>query len=336
MWDRGAERSHAGRFNQITSERVSDSTLTHETLPGLFQAADKASQDGQESFLWATRLRLWMLLLAAGAGPFVGRIGPPDWPAVIAVGGFAAALATEGYRLASRPERKWYEGRAAAESAKTLAWRYAVGGRPFEKAKDRPESEVDELFLQQLREVLQNLKGIRLANPMSVNEAITPAMRNLRSGELRDRKGAYEKERIEHQQRWYATNADLNERRAGTWLKLTFAAETAGLIAGILTVARIIEFDLMGLAAAVAASLAAWLQTKQHDTLARAYAMASLDLTDVRTTLEADRTEDEWAAFVDKAEEAISREHTLWRVTRDVEGRHEGSSLDEDRGGLIP
>lgn len=310
--------------HQSAREYVSDSGLTDETLPALFQAADKASQDGQRSFLWATRLRLWMFLLAAGAGPFVGRAGPPDWPAVIAVGGFAAALATEGYRLASRPERRWYEGRAAAESAKTLAWRYAVGGRPFEKQKEGNDAQVDELFLQQLRGVLEDLKGIRVANPMGVKEAITPAMRNLRAGELRDRKNAYGTGRIEEQQSWYATNAERNENRASGWLKLTFAAEGAGLIAGILTVAGIVDFDLMGLSAAVAASLAAWLQTKQHDTLARAYAMASLDLTDIRSNLEADRTEGEWAAFVDKAEEAISKEHTLWRVTRDVESRDEG------------
>jgi hypothetical protein len=34
-------------------------------------------------------------------------------------------------RAIIKPEQNWYEGRAAAESAHTLGWKYSVGANPF-------------------------------------------------------------------------------------------------------------------------------------------------------------------------------------------------------------
>jgi hypothetical protein len=54
-----------------------------------------------------------------------------------------------------------------------------------------------------------------------------------------------------------------------------------------------------------------------------AYSLTSQELAAVRSDWDADRTEEEWAEFVDEAEEAISRKHTLWRASRGVEARWE-------------
>jgi hypothetical protein len=88
-----------------------------------------------------------------------------------------------------------------------------------------------------------------------------------------------------------------------------------------MTVIGAVRADLLGIVAAAIAVVAAWMQTKQHETLGRAYSVTAQELAAVRTDWEADRNEDEWAAFVDEAEEAISREHTLWRASRGVEAR---------------
>jgi len=84
---------------------------------------------------------------------FVGQVGPPDWVALVAVAAFVWAVIVELYLFIVRPERIWYEGRAAAESVKTMAWRYGVGGAPFGLG----EKGVDELFLGRLREILTDL-----------------------------------------------------------------------------------------------------------------------------------------------------------------------------------
>ena len=77
-----------------------------------------------------------------------------------------------------------------------------------------------------------------------------------------------------------------------------------------------LRIDLLGLAGAVIAAGAAWVQAKQHQTLANAYAVASQELAAISAQVDWASGEQEWAHFVDQAEEAISREHTLWRASR--------------------
>ena len=78
----------------------------------------------------------------------------------------------------------------------------------------------------------------------------------------------------------------------------------------------VLRVDLLGLASAVVAGGAAWVQAKQHQTLATAYAVTSQELSTISGQVDWASTEQEWAHFVDQAEEAISREHTLWRASR--------------------
>src|SRR6266853_2951693 len=120
-------------------------------LPPLYHAADKSSTEAQRKFLWATRIRLFGVLAAAFFGLFTWMFGssPVDWSGVLAASCFAGALVVEGFLYQIKPERTWYEGRAAAESVKTLSWRYAVGGEPF-NVGTRPERETEELFLRQV------------------------------------------------------------------------------------------------------------------------------------------------------------------------------------------
>lgn len=288
-------------------------------MPALFGAADATSLDGQGNFLLATRTRLWALLAAAACGVFVGVVGPPDWVALVAVGAFLLAVIAELYLFIARPERVWYEGRAAAESVKTLAWRYAVGGAPF----GRGEEGVDQLFLGRLQDILTDLPDVTLAAGPEAGEQITPRMRALRAADEQRRREAYCTGRIEDQRDWYDQKAHWNDERARKLRLTALALEFVGIFAGIVTILGAVKVDLLGIVAAAIAAVAAWLQTKQHETLARAYSVTAQELAAVRSDWEAGRTEEEWAEFVGQAEEAISREHTLWRASRGVEARWE-------------
>lgn len=57
---------------------------------------------------------------------------------------------------------------------------------------------------------------------------------------------------------------------------------------------------------------------RQHWTLARPYAVASAELSaiDVQIVIRQAGTEQDWAVFVNAAEDAISREHTSRRASR--------------------
>jgi SMODS and SLOG-associating 2TM effector domain 1/SMODS and SLOG-associating 2TM effector domain 3 len=230
---------------------------------------------------------------------------------------FSLTLVIEGYLLRVKPERTWYEGRAAAESVKTLSWRYAVGGEPF-NVGTRNEAETDDLFLSQLAEVLKVLRDLDLVAPVSSSEQISKAMRDVRASSLAERRRVYEADRVGDQQIWYAKKAVWNKIRASRWTVAILVVEGAGILAGILKAVGTIEGDLLLFTGALVAVMTAWLQTKQHRTLAAAYAVTALELASVRSKIARQIDEANWSKFVDDSEEAFSREHTLWKASRGV------------------
>lgn len=78
---------------------------------------------------------------------------------------------------------------------------------------------------------------------------------------------------------------------------------------------RVINLDLLGIAGALAAAGIAWVRTRQYSSLAAAYSTTHRELTIVRERIRL-ATEANWAREVSDAEEAISREHTMWQASR--------------------
>lgn len=286
-------------------------------LPAAFHAADRASTEAQKRFLRATQVRLFVLALAAAAGSVTWKSpgSVTDWAGVIATSAFVAALAVEGFIVQARPDREWHEARAAAESTKTLAWRYAVGGDPFGLTVAR-DADTDAAFVAQLREVLGQLSRLDTSRMPENGRQITEGMRTLRTRPLADRMNVYEHGRLENQQRWYAARASLHERRARAWTAAMLLFEIAGATGGIMKATGVVDFDLLGLAGTVVAGIAAWTQTKQYRPLVGAYSIAAHELGAIRSILPWQVSEVTWAEFVRDAEEAISREHRLWKASR--------------------
>jgi hypothetical protein len=223
--------------------------LSNEMLPGLFQAADQASLKGQRHYLAASKLRLTLAVMAAAAGALSLHAGRSRLDVAAAVAGAAllAAAFAEIWLLLEKPDQVWYDGRALAESAKTLAWRYAVGAAPFVKGGD--ENATDRLFIDQLANLLKD------APPTSIepntNPAISEAMRQLRRLALKEREQAYVKGRIEDQLQWYANKSRWNDRRAHLWRVGLIVAELAGVGAATLRSFGAISIDLAGIATAM-------------------------------------------------------------------------------------
>jgi hypothetical protein len=86
-----------------------------------------------------------------------------DVLAVFSALAFVLALGCTLGRALTRPGESRYTGRAAAESARTLGWRYAVGGAPF--ALDEPASTTNVRLLKRSGEVIQELRDVNLAPP---------------------------------------------------------------------------------------------------------------------------------------------------------------------------
>jgi hypothetical protein len=171
--------------------------MRDEDFPALYRAADRSSLDGQSRFLAATRVRLIGLVVAAIGGAFDLSVASFDSFGFVGLVAFVVALGAEIYTVTAKPDRLWYEGRAAAESVKTLAWRYAVGGEPFPESL--PPTEVDSVFLGRVGEVLKDLRDLDLTPILTADQQITVTMREVRSRGFEERKKAYESERVEDQ-----------------------------------------------------------------------------------------------------------------------------------------
>src|SRR5512133_1055047 len=287
-------------------------------FPALFRSADRESQRAQRSYLTSLRVRLGSLVLAAFGGALtLTTAGGFQVGGGLAFLAFACALGAELFLATTSPLTTWYEGRAAAESAKTLAWRYMVRAEPFEV----DDVDVDKQFHAQTYSLLQDLRSISLGIEEPAAQQITDKMRHVRALEFNERRQVYLADRIADQQRWYSEKARWNDRRARGWVLVSIGLEIAGLIGGALKAFGWINFDLLGFLAAAAGGVMAWIEAKQHRNLATAYGIASQELASIASELPTLHSEERWAAFVAQAEEAISREHTLWRASRGLSDR---------------
>lgn len=283
-----------------------DVGLRDEDMPVVFRSSDTASLTGQRRYIRGTK---WRLVLAVGAAVCGVLDQRAAFVALVVV--FMTTIFVEFWLLAERPEQAWYDGRALAESTKTLAWRYAVGGSPF--PADVPQADAQLRFLERLRDLLREAPATSLA-PMG-SAAVTDAMNDLRGRDFATRKKAYVRHRVEDQLGWYTKKAQDNVVRARRWRMLLITVEALGLAAAVLRLTGVLDFDLAGVLAAVLGAGSAWFAVRQYETLGRAYTFAATELSVVHDRL-AHTTEASWAQEVADAEEAISREHTMWRASR--------------------
>ncbi len=288
--------------------------LKRTDLPAIYRAASDESAAGQRAFQRSTLIGLGLLIVAALAGLGTIKVRTIDWAGVVAAAAFFTAIIVRTYRLITQPDKVWYDGRAVAESGKTLGWRYAVGGEPFGiKALTQPQA--DKLLTERLSDILTDIRHLPL-DPATEGEApISPAMRELRERPLDDRKVTYAQGRIAAQQQWYARKAKENKRLARLWNTILLGIEIIGGLAAILKAIGVLPLDLLGLFGTVAAAGTSWVQAKQYTALAQMYSITSFELAAIKARIADQTTEEDWAHFVDEAEEAISREHMLWRAS---------------------
>lgn len=312
-------------------------TLTDAGMPGLFTVADQASIDNQKAFFRGLRAELVLLTLAAVVGLFSAFDRPALTLASITYAGFTIpplgvielaagaliliAFAIRIYRFIQKYDNEWYEARAAAESAKSLAWRYAMGGRPFPKNPagddDTTEAAARTLLLLRLEETLTDVANELSKRSFTASEQITPAMQTLRAAPLDQRQAAYRQSRIDDQAGWYGRKSEWNRQRALAWHWAMLAVEFAGAAGSVALAVHWLPFSPQGVVAAVAGAIISWTQSKRYNDLYASYRVSAAELTAIGQGIASKKTEPDWAAFVDEAEEACSREHRLWRATRD-------------------
>jgi hypothetical protein len=282
--------------------------------PGLFRAADAVSRSGQERHVWLARLELAFLTLAAIVGAVIsvvptisGQIGA----VVVAVLLIGAALVRSVAR-STRPENRWFEGRAVAESVKTLAWKYMTHVEPY----NGPDAESEDQLTLSMQEVL----GERLIlEPTALaelgGEQITEGMRRVRALGFEDRRTVYVAERVRDQLTWYSRRSGDHKRNADRWFVTGVVFEVAAIAAALALIFNARLINLIGVFSTVTAASTTLSRLRGDSEVAQRYALAAEELAMIQLRI---RSASE-ATFPDRvieAEAAISREHKMWAAKR--------------------
>ncbi|WP_019748574.1 DUF4231 domain-containing protein [Rhodococcus erythropolis] len=287
------------------------SQLPDNELPGVWKDADATSLRGQQMALMLTRAKVGGGVFAALGGVLSWHVGRLDLAAMMILIGFSTALVSELTSWVHEPERAWYDGRAVAESAKTLAWRYSIGSDPF--PVNMPRDDAEEVFRARMTEITREIDDVVVFD--AADRVITEQMDRLRNAPFVDRRAAYIEGRTLAQKVWYAQKARYNRSRARLWRLFLILAEVAAVVLAFGRVFGQWHMDVAGLFASCIAAGAAWVAVKQFSPLASAYAVATKEL-GIQASKLRSVDEDRWPLVAADAEEAISREHTTWLASR--------------------
>jgi len=313
-------------------------TLTDDDMPPLFHHAVKHAMRAQRRFFAWLEAELVLLGLGVLVGAFNGsadHLGPISLlvspftinglhiPALSAfeiteAALLAVALVMRLIRVITRPERMWYEARAVAESVKSIAWRYAVGGEPFQEA--RSPNALNAIVNDRFNGIRTVLTKYKAPDQVVEQHQVTPAMRAIRALPLVSRKLVYRTGRVEDQQKWYVDNARFNRQRTLQTHAVLILVEVLAIFAALLPMAlaalHLFPLNLQSLAANIAGGGAAWMQAKRYEDLSASYKVTASELKQVAADIDRQQDEASWARFVENVEGSMSREHQLWRATR--------------------
>ena len=288
--------------------------MEEKDFPGLYQASDAASLKAQKSYKGIIAYDLISMIIASALAIYNYQDAEPKLWVYFISGIFLLVSFTLTLIIrAKKFEDTWYQGRALAESCKTLTWRFITCAESFEVHLEKEI--VKDKFISRLKEFSNEFKDLNesLNAKTIVLPVITEKMWEVRNLNTLERKDFYIQNRINDQKDWYANKAEFNKKKYSNWFLVIIISQ---LIA-ILSIAFLIKFpdsnwNLVGFFTTISASALSWLQLKQHQELKQAYTTAAQELNFIQASFGNVNSDNELAEFVLDSENAISREHTLW------------------------
>lgn len=284
--------------------------MQYASYPALFCSADDASNKKQKAYLRLIGAEYAVLLLASilSDSAFKGSTFYLLYAFVFVVS-VILLLTRNLWKL----QQDWYRCRALAESVKTLTWRYIMRAAPFGDGPPLKDARAE--FRNHLYRTFDaNRATAEKIDPnWSAADQITDEMDRVRAFSLDERKKYYTTHRLNDQRTWYMRKAGENNRSARNWV---VAAVVAYALAFALALARIrfpdLEFWGIHPIIVFAASVIGWMQVKKFNELAAAYTITAHEIGLIKPKLDVVDSESDFSDFINDAELAFSREHTLW------------------------
>lgn len=288
--------------------------MEEKDFPALYRASDKASTSAQQSYKRIIAVDLCMMIIAASLAIYNYQKNEPKLLAyVISATSLLTSLILTIVMKSKKYEDTWYQGRALAESCKTLTWRFVTCSESFESSVDLELAKTR--FVDRLKELALEFKELNQyldAKILSLSN-ITQRMIDIRSMNTETRKSIYLKYRIEEQRDWYANKAEYNKKGYNKWFTIIIFSQAIALLFSIYLIKNPeSSVNIVGLFTTVSACALSWLQIKQHQELKQAYTTAAQELNFILEFSSKVDNEIRLSEFVLDSENAISREHTLW------------------------
>jgi ABC-type transport system involved in cytochrome bd biosynthesis fused ATPase/permease subunit len=282
--------------------------------PNIFRISDRKSKSSQNLFIRLNQLILVILIISAATSIVTPAL---NWITVLTSILISISTILTILILIVKPEKTWYEGRAIAESTKSLTWKFMMGTKPFNFEQNNEEAELN--LINNLKKIVGQRKDffVLVGSDFSNDDQITDVMTNSRNLPFQDKIKIYAKDRIEEQRNWYAKEAKKNMKFKNVSFTFLILFQILAVVSLVLELYSTINISLSPLLACFSTSAIAWLQLKRFQELSESYSITSTELNFIKSKLRHIQNEQDLENFVDDSESAISREHTLWLARRD-------------------
>ncbi|MDN4086013.1 DUF4231 domain-containing protein [Paenibacillus polymyxa] len=277
-------------------------------------AADEASFLAQKNYLKFIKLQLTMLFLSTLTSIFVGyNRGLLFLVLFFMIVNFAISTIIK----LRKSERVWYDGRAVAESIKTLSWRYMMKAEPFNLNDSEKDDEIR--FIEIVDEVLDARRGLafQIMDRSDNKDFVTDEMRTMRRLAHETRLKIYLEKRVNDQRKWYSKKSYYNRKWESILFYFSLIFQIVAIVYIILMVTfKQLDINLTAIFTSLVTLSVTWHQVKRHYELANAYGIAAQELMKIYSLGIKATDEQSFSEYVNDSENAISREHTLWTARR--------------------
>jgi hypothetical protein len=282
--------------------------------PLLFKIADTKSKKSQNIFI---RLNIFILLLLILSS--VSSIYTTVPKNITTFSTICLILSTllNIYILFFRPEKSWYEGRAIAESVKTLTWKFITNTKPFKISLQQEKAE--QIFNENLKKIIGQRRDfyILIGQNYPDGNMISDEMISIRNCSFEERKKKYVEDRIQDQINWYSYKTKQNALNKNIALGLIIGFQILAIFFFIFEKNLFINYSFTSILITMTSVFMTWLQLKRFQELTDAYGITATELKFIKEKSKFILDDNQLEKYVDDTETAISREHTLWLARRD-------------------
>jgi hypothetical protein len=192
--------------------------MENKDYPSLYQAADKASLNNQSTYVRLMGLNLSFMVIGAMIA-ILKQLTPTIATGVYIISSimlFSGIIISFILKF-KKFDDVWYQGRALAESVKTLTWRFMTCSEGFEANISLEQASSN--FVQSLEEITTKFKDYtqHFDSKKLKDPNITDVMKQVRSSSLNERREYYATYRIEDQKEWYSSKAEYNRKKQNLW-----------------------------------------------------------------------------------------------------------------------